>query len=102
MTCRLLTPLAALSVLAASAAVHAQTPPYQYRTILTHNVTPVAVLTSEHWGSKDNAPLPAGVEKVFALQINHVLVVEATPAGYQRIGAIVSALDVPRPKPPVK
>ena len=100
MTCRLTT-LAALSVLAASAAVHAQTPSYQYRTISVHNVAPVAVLKATQWESKTSA-LPAGVKKVFALQSRHALVVYATPAGYQRIGAIVSALDVPAPKPPAK
>lgn len=97
MICRL-TPLAALSVLAASAAVHAQTPTYQYRTIATHTVMPAAVLKAEQWDSKTSA-LPAGVQKVFALQSKHALVVYATPAGYQRIEAIVSVLDVPAPKP---
>lgn len=99
MNCRRLTTLTALSVLAVSAAAHAQTPAYQYRTIAIHNVTPAAVLEAARWDSKDNAPLPAGVKKVFALQSNHVLVVDATPAGYGRIQAIVSAIDVPAPKP---
>lgn len=97
MTCRLLLALATLPVLAASAPVQAQTPSYQYRTIAVHNVAPVAVLQAAHWGS--NAVLPAGVKRVIALQSNHVLVVEATPAGYQRIQATVSAIDVPAPKP---
>lgn len=98
MTSRLLTTLAALSVLAASAAVHAQTPSYQYRTIPVHNVTPLAVLQAAQWGNKD-AVLPVGVKKVIALQSNHVLVVDATPAGYQHIKTMVSAIDVPAPKP---
>ena len=96
MICRLTT-LAALSLLAASAAVHAQVPSYQYRTIAVHNVTPIAVLQTAQWGS-NKMPLPAGVKKVIALQSNHALVVDATPAGYQRIEAIVSAIDVPAPK----
>lgn len=98
MTSRLLTTLAALSVLAASAAVHAQTPSYQYRMIPVHNVTPLAVLQAAQWGS-NKMPLPAGIQKAFALQSRHALVVYATSAGYQRILTIVSALDVPAPKP---
>ena len=101
MTSRLLTTLAALSILAASAAVHAQTPSYQYRIIPVHNVTPVAVLKAGQWES-NKIPLPAGVQKVFALQSRHALVVYATPAGCQRIQAIVSTLDVPALKPPAK
>lgn len=64
-------------------------------------MTPLAVLKAAQWDS-NHVPLPAGVKKVFALQSKHVLVVDATPAGYQRIEAIVSAIDVPAPKPPAK
>ncbi len=67
-----------------------------------HNVAPVAVLTAEHWEAKDNAPLPAGVKKVIALQSSHVLLVDATAAGYQHMKTIVAAIDVPAPKSPVK
>lgn len=99
MTCRLLTVLAALPVLAASAAAQTPTLPTQFRTISLHTASPVEVLKTMHWNTKDTTPLPAGVKKVIALQSNHVLVVEATPEGYQRVKAIVSAIDVPGPKP---
>jgi general secretion pathway protein D len=43
---------------------------------------------------QQQAPLPDGVARIFALQSNNSLLVEATPAGYQLVRQIVKILDV--------
>ncbi len=64
-----------------------------YKTALLKNVSPAAVLAALRWNSP-NATLPQGVQRIFALQSSHCLLVEATPDGYDRVKALVAPLDV--------
>ncbi len=45
-------------------------------------------------GRQQQAQLPAGVARIFALQSNNSLLVEATPDGYNQVKQIVKILDV--------
>ncbi len=96
-------PLAALLLLPITAS--AQTPKHlppipsnlQYRTIILQHAHPADILSTMHWQDSknaDGAKLPDGVNRVFALQSNNSLLVEATPDGYKQLQEIVKTLDI--------
>ena len=80
----------------------------RYRTIVLRHANPADVLKLMHWKdnreaanlNSPNAPadpnLPAGVARIFALQGNNSLLVQATPEGYNQVKNIVKILDVAR------
>lgn len=69
----------------------------QYHTIVLQHAYPADILSTMHWQadkSAGGAKLPDGVSRIFALQSNNRLLVEATPDGYKQIKEIVTALDI--------
>jgi len=69
---------------------------YQWRTLVLQHAVPSDILRMEHWGASAAHPaaLPAGVRRVFALQSNNSLLLEATEEGYATVAKLIKALDV--------
>jgi hypothetical protein len=86
-------------------------PDIQWRKIALRNIAPLDVLKLMHWETVNLDPfkpvqvsqpvdhptytkLPDGVNRIFALQSNNSLLLEATEAGYKRVQEIVKTLDI--------
>ncbi len=62
---------------------------------LTRNhIAPAAALVALHW-DLPTATLPAGVERVYALQSNQTLLLHATDAGFAEATRLVQTIDLP-------
>ena len=98
---------AALLLLTALRPAPAQTPTptsalaYHWHSLVLQHTVPSMVLRQLHWQQDDLTPtaprpahLPEGVRRLFALQSNNSLLIEATDEGYAQIKQIVRALDV--------
>lgn len=108
MRCRTLLRLAALLSLLTPPPAPAQTaarPPaahaagHHWRTLVLQNARPSDILILMHWnqsaGMMPHPPaLPDGVRRIFALQSNNSLLVDATEEGFATVTTLVKALDI--------
>lgn len=79
------------------APVPTRTTELPYRTIALHHVRPDDILSAMHWQDSrtaKDAGLPDGVVRIFALQSNNSLLLQATDAGYKQVQEIVKTLDI--------
>lgn len=79
-----------------TASVTTPPPGYHWHTLVLQHAVPSDILQMMHWDSAAAHPaaLPAGVLRIFALQSNNSLLLQATDDGYAKVAGIVSRWDV--------
>lgn len=65
---------------------------YHWHKLAVSHTSPLAVLTALHWNTS-SAPLPGGVERVYAMQRDKTLLLKATDTGLAEATRLVQTVD---------
>ena len=67
---------------------------YRWQKLRLNHIIPADALVALHWNTP-TATLPTGVERVYALQSNHSLLLRVTDAGFAEATRLVQTVDLP-------
>lgn len=65
---------------------------YHWNKLALNHIAPAAALVALHWDTP-TATLPTGIQRVYALQSNHTLLLHATDAGFAEATRLVQTVD---------